>query len=129
MFVKTEDIARVTEVPACLHSCLPACLPTFLLACIPACPPACYPATLGKRSVIVDHTKYIFEQLYESAYLPARYQSCNCFQTPASVRLSHTKYVWVLNFRVCLPAGCPPTIMQPFPSASERHIKSNKIYF
>jgi hypothetical protein len=49
--------------------------------------------------------------------------------TEVPARLSHKKDVCVLNFRVCSPAGCPPTIMQPFPSASERHIKSNKIYF
>jgi hypothetical protein len=53
--------------------------------------------------------------------LPARPLSCNRFPAPASVRLNHTKYIF--EQLLGLPT-CPPAIVQPFPSASERQIKS-----
>jgi hypothetical protein len=36
--------------------------------------------------------------------LPARSLSCNCFQAPASVRLSPKKLIFFATLRVCLPA-------------------------
>ena len=58
-------------------------------------------------------------------HLAAKHLSCNRFRAPASFRLSHIKYIFEQFYG---SATCLPAIMQPFPSASERQIKSLNNY-